>query len=101
MEFQSGALGLAVVSDEAVAVGVTAVPTPVTEIASDLWYAHQVYFADAVSLTDLTVGGGRYRIDSKAMRKVEDGQDIAIVAENAAAFGQIISFAGRFLIKTH
>ena len=29
------------VSDQAVAVGVSAIPTPVTELSSDLWFVHQ------------------------------------------------------------
>ena len=33
-----GNLGLAVVSDQATAVGVTAVPTPATDRGSDLWF---------------------------------------------------------------
>ena len=36
-EFQEIAFGLAVVSDQAVAVGVTAVPSPVSDNGSDLW----------------------------------------------------------------
>ena len=41
VEFQTAAWGGCVVSDEALAIGVTAVPTPVTELASDLWFIHQ------------------------------------------------------------
>ena len=37
-EDQLGAIGMAVVSDQAVAVGVTAVPTPITDMGSDLWF---------------------------------------------------------------
>ena len=39
-EVQTGAMGMAVVSDQASALGVTAVPTPATDAASDLWYLH-------------------------------------------------------------
>ncbi len=34
-----GAVGACVVSDQAVAIGVTAVPTPITDIDSDLWHS--------------------------------------------------------------
>jgi len=34
-----GAIGFCVVSDQAVAIGVTAVPTPITDMGSDLFYA--------------------------------------------------------------
>ncbi len=37
-ETQLGAIGLCVVSDQAAAIGITAVPTPDTDLASDLWY---------------------------------------------------------------
>ena len=39
-ELVLGALGMAVVSDQAVAIGVTAVPTPITDMGSDLWFVH-------------------------------------------------------------
>ena len=40
-ERQMAAMGIAVVSDQAVAVGATAVPTPITEAGSHLWFLHQ------------------------------------------------------------
>jgi len=40
--------------------------------------------------------------DSRAMRKVEDGQDIALVAESGgASVGVNFTKSGRFLIKLH
>ncbi len=36
------ALGAAVVSEQASAIGVTAVPTPFTDVASDLWFYYEV-----------------------------------------------------------
>jgi len=103
-ETYGAALGVAVVSDEAVAVGVAAVPTPVTESASDLWLLHQNMIGR------LHIGGGASgalvtgTIDSKAMRKVEEGQTCINVAESMIALigaGSFLSFAGRFLIKLH
>ena len=99
-ESQFAAFGMAVVSDQAVAVGVTAVPTPATDQTSD-WFAHRWLSGNAVNLTDQTVGSRSYDLDSKAMRKVEQGSDIIIVLENAIATGCVIGMAGRFLIKTH
>ncbi len=40
VEATFGAYGQAVVSDQVSAIGITAVPTPVTDLASDLWYVH-------------------------------------------------------------
>jgi len=46
--------------------------------------------------------GAQYSIDSKAMRRVEEGQDLIIVAEfSAAGAGFILAVAGRILIKLH
>ena len=39
------ALGFAVVSDQASAIGVTAVPTPFTDMGSDLFFVHQMLMA--------------------------------------------------------
>ena len=95
----------AVVSDQAVAVGVTAVPTPFTELGSDLWFFHQIQAGNFtfVSSTGFDpVGGVVSNIDSKAMRKVEDGQDIVFVLENSGqSSGTVNLTAGRMLIKLH
>ncbi len=104
-EDQSGAMGLAVVSDQAVAIGVTAIPTPTTDIGSDLWFVHQVVFASEFG--DATGGNGASRgshwiVDSKAMRKVEDGQDVVIAIEDAGLGGGSRFFiGGRMLIKAN
>ncbi len=103
-ENQVAALGLAVVSDQAVAVGVTAIPTPVTDAASDLWFAHQYLMSqfDFGSAIGFANASREYAIDSKAMRKVEDGQDIVIVVEQSAVgFGATVTSAGRMLVKVN
>ena len=104
-ESYAAAMGIAVVSSQAVAIGVTAVPTPVTDADSDLFFAYKA----AVGHLAFTTGtgyrnvGDLYHIDSKAMRKVETGQDIIVVAELDAAFGQGVFsvIGGRMLIKNH
>ncbi len=103
VERQSASFGIAVVSDQAVAIGVTAVPTPFTDMASDLWFVHRNIFGDESSLTDITRPETRISIDSKAMRKVDIGQDIVVVGELASTpgTGQIMRVAGRMLVKTH
>ncbi len=59
-------------------------------------------FAEESSVTDLAKPSGQFSIDSKAMRKVEVGQDIIVALETASAGGGAISFVGgRILIKTH
>jgi len=103
-EFQVGAIGVAVVSDQAVAIGAAAVPTPITDIESDLWLVHQLLFS---SFAFITAAGfdqriEQYAIDSKAMRKVEDGEDVVVVGELSSAGGGFNMFVGgRILVKLH
>ena len=75
-ENQSIAYGAAVVSDQAVAIGVTAVPTPITDQGSDLWYVYEtllsrIVVSSAVGILEPPIWKD---YDSRAMRKVEDGQ---------------------------
>ena len=102
IEQQWVSFGIAVVSDQAAAIGVTAIPTPFTDMASDLWFVHQNLFADESNLTDRTRSGQRYTIDSKAMRKVDIGQDVVVVSEHGTgASGAKLAVAGRMLIKVN
>ncbi len=99
-------LGFAVVSDQAVAIGVTAVPTPLTDKGSDLFFVYEQLFGH------LSVGAGSgtgpatsgswafMKFDSKAMRKVNEGSDVAVTMENEIA-GAIAFISGRMLIKLH
>lgn len=99
-----GNLGFCVVSDQAVAVGVTAVPTPATDLGSDLWMGHESWigglvFSDATGLMQEPVSRP---VDTKAMRKVDEGSDFIVVTEaGVGGSGLVISFVGRFLLKLH
>jgi len=96
-------LGMAVVSDQAVAIGVTAVPTPVTDKQSDLWYVYESLFGATIGnafVGNMANRGVQKEIDSKAMRRVEEGQDLIVVVENEIA-GCVVTYTGRFLIKLH
>ena len=104
VEQQNGAIGLAVVSDEAVAVGITAVPTPLAQLGSSLWFAHQLLMSQSSHQVDLTLPPGRWEIDSKAQRKVEVGSDVIVVMDNETIGGSATYIAfvgGRILIKTN
>ncbi len=103
IEVQAAGFGIAVVSDEATAVGVTAIPTPITDMGSDLWFVYQLIYADESNLTDRTKGGTKMTIDSKAMRKVDIGQDIVVVSELAATVGggAVLTLGGRMLVKVN
>ncbi len=105
-EVYSAAIAGAVVSDQASAIGITAVPTPITDQGSDLFffwdYAIRKYeFHSDVGVEEV---GVMQKIDSKAMRRVDDDQDVVFVIENDPAIGtdgSSLRAAGRFLIKLH
>ncbi len=99
------AWGFAVVSDQAVGIGVTAVPTPFTDMESDLWFSYELLFNSFVFINGSGFqenAGLTGELDSKAMRKVEDGQDIVSVIETSAiSQGAIVRVGFRMLIKLH
>ena len=100
------AIGVCVVSDQAQAIGVTAVPTPFTDLESDLWLAHSIQDGHFLFISGVGVQANSSvnptLIDSRAMRKVEDGQDVAVVIENSSiSSGTQLYAAGRMLIKLH
>ncbi len=98
-----GAYGACVISDQAAAIGVTAMPTPITDAGSDLWYVHQYMMgANIFTTSGATMNGVRYSVDSRAMRKVNDDQQTNHLVEfSAAGNGFNVMFAGRQLIKLH
>ena len=104
VEDQAITYGEIVVTDQAVAIGVTAVPTPVTDSQSS-WHvleamADRFNFVTGVGFQQSVVN--RVVIDSKAMRKVEEGQDLISVAETSGASNGVVVFAySRTLIKLH
>ena len=104
-ETQLGAVGLCVVSDQAAAIGITAVPTPDTDLASDLWFLNQILMND-ISVNSAvgfdSMAGRLFSMDSKAMRKVNDDQQIVVVIElTGGSDGAIFTLGGRLLIKEH
>ena len=102
VEYQAAAYGQVVVSDQALAIGVTAVPTPVTDGGSDLFFAYQLMFAGHSDLTDRMNPAALYQLDSKAMRKVEEGQTVIGVGEHdGITQGTVLMSGGRQLIKLH
>jgi len=101
-EDQTASFGLAVVSDQAASLGVTALPTPTTDAASSMWFVHKWLYGDESSLADNPKQMAKYTVDSKAMRKVEVGQDIAVLAEFVAVgAGLTMLVGGRILVKLH
>jgi len=104
-EYQMVALGGLVVSQVAETVGVSAVPTPVNEAESDFFFIHSYLssiftFKSGVGIDQRIAHNW---IESKAMRKVSEDEDVLFVVElaNAIASGATVALAGRMLIKEH
>ncbi len=103
-ENYGGNFGIAVVFDQAAAIGVTAIPTPVTDIGSDLFFVYEQMYgqldsADAIGRLEI---GHIHTFDSKAMRKVNQSEDVVVVQETPSfinSFFQVQSF--RMLVKLH
>ncbi len=101
-ESQRAAFGMAVVSEQAHAIGVTAVPTPVTDDESGLWFVYE-WLLTATIATGIETEGAGMKIDSKAMRKVQEGdQVISVVQSGATSDGLLFqAYTPRLLVKLH
>ena len=104
-EIQVGALGLCVVTKDALAIGATAIPAPQTDSGWDGWFFWR-NFKRRLNFT--TAAGYRpnfsmeYVIDCKAMRKITDDMAIAVMCENSSgAHGFKINVNLRTLFKLH
>ncbi len=94
-----GAFGAVVVSDAAVAIGVTAIPGPITDDDDDGWFVWQPVASRFVFVSGVGVDGHQYNVysfDSKAMRRVEEGFQIAFMFETGSADGMIFNVAMSF-----
>jgi len=82
-----GAYGIAVVTDVALALGITAIPGPFTESSWTGWMVHQFFHYQLDVTTDVGRVGGtgfsrQYEIDSKAMRKMGDSERMVEIVES-------------------
>jgi len=83
----SGAWGMCVVTDLAVAAGAASIPGPVTNASDDVWFVWEplllnVEFGTTAGVRPLD----RYfPFDSKAKRIVQEGRQIAVMVENSSA----------------
>jgi len=87
-----GAVGIGLATTAAVTAGIASVPTPLTELGDENWLWHSFW---SVHNEDTTFGHGaaahqRIEIDSKAMRKFEDGMSIYAAIEVGAEDGTAI-----------
>ncbi len=103
IEKPSGAFGGIVVKEDAQAIGITAIPTPISDTDAE-WAFFQGMTTSFTFITGVGFdadSGSRYIIDSKAMRKVGINETYVTVVENRIAVGSITSVEGRQLIKLH
>ncbi len=88
-EEQLGAVGAMLVTDTAVGAGVASLPDPVTDANDDGWFVWlpfmQISGAQVTAGTASQTAMNRYEFDSKAMRRMEEGYQVAFVAANASA----------------
>ena len=101
------AVGIGIVSSDAVGVGASAMPDPANEPDYPwLWWGSWRFFAETATLGDMAEAALTVRVDvdSKAMRKIKPGQALATVAEYIDQVGtppyQVASGIGRVLIGT-
>ncbi len=96
-----GAVGHIVVSDQAIGIGATAVPDPISQPDAEwhVWQGLVVDFQFGSAIGFQADAGHQYSVDSKAMRKVSNNQDVAFVGTSTSADGGIVTAVGRILVK--
>ena len=104
-EDQFGAVGMCVVTAQAVSVGISAIPHPATDAAWGGWLWHS-FFASSWSFLSSTGVEANIQhqiiIDSKAMRKVDEDERLVMVCENTnATQGFLVANSERILSKVH
>ncbi len=95
-----GAFGGMVVSEKAATTGATAVPDPVTNAGSDEWFLYQQWALQQRGSAAVQASKNNWDFDSRAQRKVQDGETIVFVMANASAADAILFTAMlRILVK--
>ena len=98
LEFPFGALGMMVVSAKASTTGATAVLDPVTEGASDEWFQYSSFGSAQGATAQRKVM--RMDFDSRAQRKVQDGEDfVSVLANSSGTDGLLFILNFRQLVK--
>ena len=103
-EFSQVALGMQVVTQSASAAGIASLPTPITEPNAD-YFVYQPLFSNILigdGLQDQPASlANMVQVDSKAMRKVDQDDDIVVTFEQRSAIGALVALEGRMLVKLH
>ena len=98
----NGAFSISIVKENARAIGITAIPSPVSDLGDDTFLCWEPWAVTFGGVEDPGMSR-QYRIDCKAMRKIEDGDGLVVVAQNGAPAGENaeIIYALRFLFLFH
>ena len=102
-QLYSGAAGMQVIGDQARAAGVAASASPFSDASDDSWFYHQFFHGiiDDRADSDLVVSKS-WIIDSKAQRKVVDGESIVFKVQGGGeADGFDVAVGLRILCKLH
>ena len=107
-----GAFGIAIVTAQAVSIGVTAIPGPIADVGWEGWLYHRMFSclsggiinqgaaADEDQVNSVSAAL-RLEVDSKAMRKINSDMGIVAVLEvtELGAATMVFSFDSRVLVK--
>jgi len=101
-----GAMGAAVVKENARAAGAASLPGPITNEDDDVWFLYQFFNAGIVVGSEVGFRGSsvwyEYQFDSKAQRKVVSGDAVVFMLENASGTaGFVYILKWRMLFKLH
>jgi len=98
-----GAIGMCVVTQDALdqaLLGIKSIPLPVTDASSDVWFLHSFLGGISPDSVNGQVGTGNVGvIESRAQRKIDDGQQIVLMAERDPEID--IPSAGRFELSVN
>ncbi len=107
-----GAFGIGIATAAAINAGIASLPTPITEMGDENWLYHRIIGIHAGGIinqgvaadedqVNATWAAERFEVDSKAMRKFDDGMGLYAafeVVELGTAVGNIF-FDSRMLVK--
>jgi len=104
-EIPFGAIGFHVANENARAAGAGSLLRPVTDGSDDLWFVHQYFLGGSFGASTGALFANqwhRYQFDSKAMRKIVDGDAVVVMIQNSSAanaMDYVVQF--RMLYKLH
>ena len=97
------ALGACIVSNDAAAVGITAIPDPIADMDWDGWFYHRFFDVHSPGVFDGADQSNsiQFEVDSKAMRKVGVNDTVVVTLEavETGAASMSVFFDSRILLK--